>query len=107
MITRWRLLVLIGVGVLLALIGTPVCLQYYFRWEARRELDEVIASLDQTDPRWRWDDVEADRGQVPAEENSASVVVVAVALLPKNWNAPNPIIDDLEKTPPPCGLRED
>jgi hypothetical protein len=105
MISRWRRLILLGVVLLAALICAPFCVQYYFRWEARRELDQVIASLDQTDPRWRLDDVEADRRQLPAEENSASLVAAAATLLPKTWNSP--ISVDLDKTPPPCELRED
>jgi hypothetical protein len=54
------------------------------------ELSEALARLDQDDPGWRLDDIEAARATIPDDENSARIVVAARALLPDEWK-----IDDI------------
>jgi hypothetical protein len=104
--SRWPRRIVLGIGstLLLALVSM-VASEYYARWSARRELDEEIAQLDAKEPRWRLQDIEADRATIADGENSAQVVLAAHALLPAKWNVPN--LDVLEKTPPPRKLSED
>jgi hypothetical protein len=48
-------------------------------------LEAEIATLDRADPRWRLEDIEADRIKVPDEANSAVCVMAARKLIPKGW----------------------
>jgi hypothetical protein len=54
---------------------------------AAYSLASAIAETDKLDPRWRLQDVEADRAAVPDAENSATPAMAAKALLPKDWPA--------------------
>jgi competence protein ComGC len=86
------LILLIGIGVYLYLIVS-----------AERELQAAIAETDRLDPRWRVEDVEADRAVVPKAENSATLAIAAKQQLPKNWPypdappTPQDLPDDLKK----------
>src|SRR5262249_46996336 len=62
-------------------------------------LDNMIAELDQNDPRWQLDDLEADRLPVPLDKNSAMTVDAAETLLPMKWDFD--ILEELEKQAPP------
>ncbi len=75
-----------GVLALLLLVSALVLgyRAYHFH-VADQRVHEAEAKLDQTDPRWRWDDILADRAVVPDEENSARPILAAAQLLPKNW----------------------
>jgi hypothetical protein len=46
-----------------------------WRWhidrQGRKQLEAVVAKLDETDARWRWEDIEADRPEIPDAENSS------------------------------------
>jgi hypothetical protein len=57
---------------------------YYFH-DADERVRAAEAKLDQKDPRWRWEDILADRAAVPDEENSARPILAAAELLPKDW----------------------
>jgi hypothetical protein len=81
----WLRLLLIVIGALLVCLAIPVGLELYQRHQAQRELDEVVTSLDQADPRWRLEHVEADRIQVAPEKNSAVTIAAAASLLPAEW----------------------
>jgi hypothetical protein len=50
-------------------------------WQQERELDALLAELERTDPRWRFDELMADRPAVPDAENPALVVMKIEALL--------------------------
>jgi hypothetical protein len=67
------------VALLLLLIG--VLWAGYLWWSlsaiatsGQRELAEILAELDATDPRWHWEDIEADRAAVPDDQNSLRVI---------------------------------
>src|SRR5262245_22166703 len=99
---RWlRRIIVILLGLLAAAIGS----QYALRWQARRDLDRTIVKLDVAEPRWRLDAIEADRRAVKPEENAASVVRAAFALLPQQWD--HVLSEDLDDVPPPCQLPGD
>jgi hypothetical protein len=67
-------------------IGLPAGYYFYARWSLERELAEVIAETDRLDPRWRLEDIEADRKTYRDEENAALQVMKAVGLI--GWNSP-------------------
>jgi hypothetical protein len=101
---RWkRWLFVIGILVL-GFVGYEVADQLIERRQARQELDEVIAQVEKLDPRWRLEDIESDRRKVPSEENSATTVAAAHALLPRNWN---PIVWDTMRLRPDVALRRE
>ncbi len=56
-------------------------------------LREAVAEVDRLDPRWRFDDLEADRARVPAEENAAPLVMASALLIPAKWNGLDDSID--------------
>lgn len=50
-------------------------------WLSGRDLKNIIAELDRTDPGWRLEDIEAKRKVLPPEENSALQVMAALSLM--------------------------
>jgi hypothetical protein len=65
----------------LVCIGVYVYLTVYGAYE----LAAAISETDRLDPRWRFEDVEADRAVVPDAENSATVVTATKQLMPAEW----------------------
>jgi hypothetical protein len=49
--------------------------------QGRRDLEVALAETDALDPRWRWEHLEEDRPDVPAERNSIPVVLKIDGLL--------------------------
>jgi hypothetical protein len=76
---RWlrRVVILITVGV--TVVGAFVGRQVYRRFVDQRLLQSTIADLDAHSPRWRLEDIEADRVAMPDTENSATVISAARA----------------------------
>jgi hypothetical protein len=81
---RWRWL--LGV---VGSIGLFVAWKLAWRWydihKGTKEYQVAAAELDQSDPAWRWDEIEALRKELPAKENAAEYVLAAGKLLPKKW----------------------
>jgi hypothetical protein len=71
------LLILCG----LLLLAVPVLGYVYLSWRADRELDAAIAEIERDDPRWRINDLLADRKPIPDAENPALVCAKIDALL--------------------------
>ena len=74
---------------------------------ANRALREAIAEADQLDPGWRFEDLERARAAVPDADNSAPVVMAAMARLPGPVPAPPTAADPgleqrLSQVPLPC-----
>src|SRR5437773_4540708 len=96
---RWWKRILFGV-LLAVLILTGV---YRYRaWRLDRELDEVVAELDQSDPGWRLEDIEKNRRVLRDEENAALVIQAVIRQIPARWIV-NPFWDDT--TPPRPNVR--
>src|SRR5262249_12201063 len=76
---KWLALVL----VLIALEET--CRRVYFHRKVTRALAEALAELDEADPGWRLEEIEAAREVIPEAENSARVVMAALKFLPRRW----------------------
>jgi hypothetical protein len=111
---RWVKRLLIALVTVLVGLSIPVVLELHARSQARADLEKIIAELDRTDPRWRLEDIEADRQPVPTEKNSADTVIAAHRLLPKNWDSKiagdfvsRGIYVKLQDLPPPIILRKD
>jgi hypothetical protein len=88
-IRRWliRFLVLTALVVLAA--GSFVGWQIYRRFADQQVLQDTIADLDARNPRWRLEDLEADRPVVPDEENSAPLIRAAAARI-RPFDSPTP-----------------
>ena len=73
---RWWLRGLLALAVLaLVFLG----IYWYLEAAARRDWDAAVAETDALDPRWRLEDIEADRAKIPDEENSALAMINASA----------------------------
>ncbi len=84
--TRWRWIALgVVFTVLLLLVGSCAGWYYYHRYNGPKELAAVTTKLDDTEPGWRWDDLEKRRAVVRDEENGALQVAAAAGLMPKKW----------------------
>jgi hypothetical protein len=59
---------------LLVLTAIPVVGYFYRVWQQDRELEAVLAELERSDPRWRMDQLLADRPTVPDAENPVLLV---------------------------------
>ncbi len=102
---RWWFRILLGILASLAVMVIHVLWQ---RHEAYQELQQVIAELDQADPDWRLERIEAKRRVVPDEENGALIIVEAHRALPKDWTSKvRKAQDEMDKTPPPVRLSDD
>ena len=59
---------------------------YYWLFDkSNRELQEAIAEADRLDPGWRLEGLESARAVIPGQENSASHVLAARALVPATF----------------------
>jgi len=66
---------------LIILVGAGYAgLVYHARWAAQRELDSAIAAAEEIDPVVSFPDFLAARPTIPADKNSAPILVRAAAL---------------------------
>jgi hypothetical protein len=82
-VSIWKRLFLWGAVVVLLLVATGI--GYYFQQDARARdrLARLMADLDENDPGWRLEEIEAARPTPPDAANSARVVVAVHRMLPK------------------------
>jgi glycerophosphoryl diester phosphodiesterase len=72
---RWVRRALVGSLVGLALLVVAVFADRSFTRQAgERRYEAVVAHLDATDPRWRYDEIDADRVALPDDRNGALLV---------------------------------
>jgi hypothetical protein len=95
---RLILLVITGIGLLAARL-------YWQTREAAEELRQALAELDEADPDWRLERIEAKRLTLSDKENGAVAVIAAHRALPQNWQ--NKLWDELRKLPPPIRISSD
>lgn len=89
----------IAIGLVLVTVGVPTGFWFWSTWANERELAEALAETERLDPRWRFEDILADRKPIADEDNPAIVVGKVTALLrqgkfdahEKNWER----LDDL------------
>jgi cell division protein FtsL len=99
---RWWFLLLVLILSAIAAFFIPV---YWQRRQAAEELRQVLAELDETDPDWRLERIEANRRAVPDDRNGAIVVRAAAEQLPKDWQSN--ARDEISMVPPPIQLSDD
>jgi type II secretory pathway pseudopilin PulG len=102
---RWPYIVALPALVILMGIGVYV----YLIVSAESELRAAITETDRLDPRWRLEDVEADRTVVPEAENSAALAIAAKQQLPNPWpfwDAPPGAQDPADAGPKRQALQE-
>jgi hypothetical protein len=83
--SRWRRFTVAIVWLCVAAIGLAAGGICYFVHTADRELQEAMSEVEALDPHWLWDDLNAQRVAIPAEKNSALLVIQTAALLPVSW----------------------
>lgn len=72
---KWAKRIVRGLFALIILLVVSVFVaRYYILYQGKQQLSEQTASLDANDPRWRWEDIEADRPAIPDAENSAQLL---------------------------------
>jgi hypothetical protein len=75
---RWLWLVL---GFAAFFVLAPVLAYFYFRWSTDRAIGALLAEIEAADPRWRMEQVLADRPPLPDDQNAGLVVENVHALL--------------------------
>lgn len=78
---RGRTVVLLILLPLLVLAGVYI----FFALTANRELESAIAAIERTDPRWRLNDIEADRTVLPDANNAALTAMGTKPMMPAKW----------------------
>jgi hypothetical protein len=83
-VSMWKRLS-IGAGLFVLLLVLIAFAQHWLQGSRDRDaLRRVLAALDESDPSWRLDDLEAARANLPDEQNSALTVLANGRLLPKD-----------------------
>lgn len=81
--SRWRFwLLFVGVPFLLL-----ICAGVGWVVSKNSGLRRAIAEADRLDPRWRLDEIEADRATPPAGQNGYEKIAAVIRLRPPNWLA--------------------
>lgn len=103
---RWlrRILILATIGGLA--VGSFIGWNLYRRYVDDLRLRETIAELDSRDPRWRLEDLEADRAVVPDAENSANVIRAVRSRIALPAVSPNQDTVDLANLDPALALTD-
>jgi hypothetical protein len=78
---RSRRLLWLALAFVALLLASPLIAYFAFTWMSARSLADELARTDRLDPRWRLDEILADRKPVPDDRNSAVVVGKINALL--------------------------
>jgi hypothetical protein len=79
---RWFRRVLYG---LTLFVAWKLAWRWYDIHKSTKEYEKAAAELDQSDPGWRWEEIEARREGIPDELNSAIPVESAARMLPRQW----------------------
>jgi hypothetical protein len=85
-VSLWRRLLSIGGVFMVVMIVLGASRWMYERHRSAARVDQMIAALDESDPGWKIEDLEASRIAPPEAENSARVILAVKKLLPSNWS---------------------
>jgi hypothetical protein len=98
---RWRFwLLLVGIPLtVVVLSGVGYLIQ------ATSGLNHAFAEADRLDPRWRLEEIEADRFTPPPGQNAADKIVAIKRLKPMTW--PGVVADELYNLPPQHQLNDE
>ncbi|MBA2226629.1 MAG: hypothetical protein N3E46_04065 [Gemmataceae bacterium] len=96
-VIRWVRFLLLG---LLIFVGLPLLawgiVGLVLRYQGQRELQTVLAELEQKDPAWSWESLQAGRPSVPPEQNVMELVqrigqqVYPFGKPPQTWDSHHP-----------------
>ena len=86
----WRWLVVGLFRTLLFSLLLSAASYVYYRYQAESAWRAAVQELDERDPSWRWEAIQAARPAVPVDKNALVEVRRLQALLPKDWPAPPP-----------------
>jgi hypothetical protein len=102
-VSIWKRL-LLGSGLFIVLLLALGLAQYYVQGRAAKsQLTRALEELDESDPGWRLEELEAARPDPAEKDNSARVAVAARRLMPKGALDPR-VMEPLDKLPPPPEL---
>jgi hypothetical protein len=82
-ISIWKRLCVGAALFVLAMIGLGMGQHYWQESRNGNALQRVVANLDETDPGWRLEEIEAARATIPDDRNSARTVMTAHSLMPR------------------------
>jgi hypothetical protein len=97
---HWVFLIVVGV---VLLVGAWFGFRYYKQILDEQELQKTVARLDDLDPNWRLEDIEANRAEIPEKKNGALQVLAASRFLPERWED-SQLTDQLREIEPPVRL---
>jgi hypothetical protein len=100
---RWRRWLKWLALVLVLIVGEESIRRWYTHRKVTGALEAALAELDEADPGWRLEQIEAAREIIPEAENSARVVMAVAAVLPDKW-PPEDCEEAIQSGEPPCQL---
>jgi hypothetical protein len=84
----------------LTIIIALICLWWF--WPRHDRILDLAAELDQRDPGWRWDEMQAKLPKVPAGENAAPTIIKIAKAIPASFAPYRPSLT--RKSSPGIGL---
>jgi type II secretory pathway pseudopilin PulG len=96
---KWPFVVLGIVFLALVIAGVLLVADAMIGGRDSRELQALIEELDQSDPGWRFEDLQAHRAILPNDQNSTLQVQAAARQLPQPWPTPRPRQDPNGRPP--------
>jgi hypothetical protein len=102
-ISVWKRLLVAGGVVVLLLVAAGFAQRYMQQARAQALLEQAMAELDESDPGWRWNELEAARPSLPDDRNSARTLMSAYRLLPKGA-LDYKVMQRFDEMPPPPEL---
>jgi hypothetical protein len=88
-----------AIAIALTTIAVLLAVWWYLRWAEERDFRHALAEADQSDPGWRFEDIEAARAVIPDEQNAALVVASVHDVLEKLGNPHIELIAIAVRTP--------
>jgi hypothetical protein len=82
---RWRRW-LVVLGILAFVAALPLLLYAFFCWASDHAFDAAVADVERVDPRWRFDDINADRPPIADADNPALVIGKVNVLIRRGGN---------------------
>jgi hypothetical protein len=80
--SRWPRRLFYGSLLLVIAAAAGPCLYYIL---ANNQLQEAITEADRLDPGWQFYELESKRAEIPDEQNSAILLMLAQRLMPAKW----------------------
>src|SRR5438309_10059476 len=83
---RWKRWIIAGAVAFVVLpLAGYAALTLYNRERAERDLQQAIAEADESDPKWRLEDIESKRLALPMKSNAAGPALYASKAMPPKW----------------------